>query len=186
MSAFARLAAIAAAAGLAVLAGCGTTPASQPGSAGPTAQASSTPKAPATTPSTPSPAPTTRPAPAPRACPQPGSYLTAIQVGEHGGYDLVVFQFSGGLPTYGADYARTVYQDPKGTVVPLPGQAYLRVVFRGASATCGQPLSRTYTGPSVLTPYYPELLAVSAAGDFEKYLSFGIGLAPAAPTTCTR
>ena len=29
----------------------------------------------------------------------------------------------------------------------------------------------------MLTPYYPELLAVSAAVDFEKYLSFGIGLA---------
>jgi len=178
MSAFARLATIAAAAGLAVLAGCGTTPASQPGSAASTAQASITPRAPAT----PSPAPTTGPVPAPRACPQPGSYLTAIQVGEHGGYDRVVFQFSGGLPAYGADYARTVYQDPKGTVVPLPAQAYLRVVFRGASAACGQPLSWTYTGPSVLTLYYPELLAVSAAGDFEKYLSFGIGLAP---TTCT-
>ena len=173
MSAFARLTTIAAAAGLAVLVGCGTTPASQPGSAGPTAQASSTPRAPAT----PSPAPTTRPVPAPPACLQPGSYLTAIQVGEHGGYDRVVFRFSGGLPTYGAAYARTVYEDPKGTVVPLPGQAYLRVVFRGASATCGQPLSRTYTGPAVLTPYYPELLAVSAAGDFEEYLSFGIGLA---------
>ncbi len=47
----------------------------------------------------------------------------------------------------------------------------------GASATCRQPLSRTCTGPSALTPYYPELLAVSAAGDFEKYLSFGIDLA---------
>jgi hypothetical protein len=70
-----------------------------------------------------------------------------------------------------------VYQDPNGTEVPLAGQSYLRVVFRGAARTCGQPQSRAYTGPSVLTPYYPELLTVSAAGDFEGYLSFGIGLA---------
>jgi hypothetical protein len=42
---------------------------------------------------------------------------------------------------------------------------------------CPQSMQRTWTGPSVLTPYYPQLLVVSAAGDFEGYLSFGIGLA---------
>jgi hypothetical protein len=29
----------------------------------------------------------------------------------------------------------------------------------------------------VFTPHYPQLHAVSAAGDFEGYLSFGLGLA---------
>jgi hypothetical protein len=29
----------------------------------------------------------------------------------------------------------------------------------------------------VFTPHYPQLQAVSAAGDFEGYLSFGLGLA---------
>jgi hypothetical protein len=171
MSAHARLLTAAAAAGLAMLAGCGSTPASQPGP-GPTAHASTTPSAPAATPSA-----GATPAGAPPACPQPGSYLTGIRVGQHAGYDRVVFQFSGGLPAYGAEYVRAVYADPKGTVVPLPGQAYFRVVFRGASATCAPTASRTYAGPSVLTPYGPQLLAVSAAGDFEGYLSFGIGLA---------
>jgi hypothetical protein len=51
------------------------------------------------------------------------------------------------------------------------------VVFRGASGNCPQPAHRTWTGPSVLTPHYPQLLAVKAAGDFEGYLSFGLGLA---------
>ena len=70
-----------------------------------------------------------------------------------------------------------MYSDPKGTPIPLAGQSYLRVAFHGTSAVCPQPLHQTYTGPAVLTPYYPELLTVSAAGDFEGVLSFGIGLA---------
>jgi hypothetical protein len=98
-------------------------------------------------------------------------------VGEHNGYDRVVFTFSGGHPAVTADRVPAVYADPKGTPVALAGQSSLRVVFRGASGVCPQPLHRTWTGPSVLTPYYPALLVVSAAGDFEGYLSFGIGLA---------
>ena len=117
------------------------------------------------------------PSPAPRAFAQPGSYLTAIRVGEHAGYDRVVFQFSGGLPVYDVDRVGTVYSDPKGTPVPLAGQSFLWVVFRGASAVCGPTVIKTYPGPSTLTPFYPELLVISAAGDFEGYLSFGIGLA---------
>ena len=53
----------------------------------------------------------------------------------------------------------------------------LRVVFRGASAWCQQPVRKTYTGPSVLTPFYPRLLVVCAAGDFEQVPNFGVGLA---------
>ncbi|HEY2286749.1 MAG TPA: hypothetical protein VGH88_13500, partial [Streptosporangiaceae bacterium] len=44
-----------------------------------------------------------------RACAQPGSYLTAVRTGKHGGYDRVVFQFSGGLPAVTAERVATVY-----------------------------------------------------------------------------
>ena len=33
----------------------------------------------------------------------------------------------------------------------------------------------------MLTPYYTQLLTVSAAGDFEGYLSFGLGLSAREP-----
>jgi hypothetical protein len=165
-------------AGLTGLAGCGTTQAGSPGAAKSPAPASSTP-APRTT--APSPSATDKPAVTPGgtpgACSQPGSYLTSVRVGEHDGYDRVVFQFSGGLPAITAGRVPAVYADPRGTPVPLAGQSYLHVVFRGASAVCPQRQQPTWTGPSVLTPYYPQLLMVSAAGDFEGYLSFGIGLA---------
>jgi len=165
MSILMRCTVLAAVAGLIGLVGCGTVPATSPGAAqSPTPTATSLSN-------------TGTPSPAPRACAQPGSYLTAIRVGEHAGYDRVVFQFSGGLPVYDVDRVGTVYSDPKGTPVPLAGQSFLWVVFRGASAVCGPTATKTYPGPSTLTPFYPELLVVSAAGDFEGYLSFGIGLA---------
>jgi hypothetical protein len=172
-------------AGLAALAGCGTSPASRPGAPAASTPAASTPAPGGSTPSpgtsTPATSPSTPAAsPAATTCPAPGIYLTGIRVGQHAGFDRVVFQFSGGLPAYRTEAVRTVYSDPKGDVVPLAGQASLRVVFR-ASAWCQQPVHRTYTGPSALTPFYPRLLAVSAAGDFEQVLSFGIGTAASGP-----
>jgi hypothetical protein len=99
-----------------------------------------------------------------------------VRAAQHAGFDRVVFEFSGSLPSYDVSVQATVYADPKGDVVPLAGQALLRVVFRGATATCSQPPGKTYAGPSVQTPFYPQLLVISAAGDFERVLSFGIGL----------
>ena len=185
-----RLPVLVFAAGLAVLAGCGTAPAGQ--SPSPSARPTSAVSAPAG--GTPAPAGTNAPAPGSgtpvtspgtpglsRACAAAGTYLTAVRTGQHAGFDRVVFEFSGGTPTYAASLVRTVYSDAKGDVVPLPGQALLRVVFRGATAWCPTPGSRTYAGPSVLTPYYPRLLAVGATGDFEQVLSFGVGLAAPGP-----
>jgi hypothetical protein len=97
-------------------------------------------------------------------------YLTAISLGQHSGYDRVVFTFKEGTPGYTVGYVNEVLSDPKGDVVALPGQACLRIVFHPSSGY------QTYTGPSSITPSFPMLLQVRAAGDFESYLSFGIGL----------
>jgi hypothetical protein len=48
----------------------------------------------------------------------------------------------------------------------------MRLARPGAAGTpgpgrfCPQPAHRTWTGPNVLTPRHPQLLAVKAAGDF--------------------
>ena len=181
MSAFMRYARLAAVAGLIGLVGCGSTLARSPGEAQspapPTTPHSATSPAPSTTTPKPTVAPSVQPGGPTQVCSQAGTYLTAVRTGEHSGYDRVVFQFSGTLPGYTVERVQAVYSDPRGTPVPLAGQSYLRVVFHGTSAVCPKPLHRTYTGPTVLTPYHPELLTVSAAGDFEGVLSFGIGLA---------
>jgi hypothetical protein len=62
-----------------------------------------------------------------------------------------------------------VYLDPKGTRVPLAGQAYLHVVFTGVT---GEPAKLAAAEPG-----YPQLLTVAPAGYFEGVASFGIGLA---------
>jgi hypothetical protein len=182
-----RLHVLVIAAGLAVLAGCGTTPARQPAASAPgsTTPATASPSASSGSgtpaPRTSTPAPQSG-APVPSAaCRQAGSYLTAIRTGQHAGLDRVTFEFSGGLPAYDVTAVKVVYSDAKGDVVPLAGQARLRMAFRGATAWCPQPARKTYAGPSVLTPYYPRLLVLSAAGDFEQVLSFGIGLAAPGP-----
>jgi hypothetical protein len=97
-------------------------------------------------------------------------YLTAISAGRHSGYDRMVFTFSEGIPGYTVGYVNQVRSDPKGDVVVLLGRAFLRIVFHPSSGY------QTYTGPSSITPIFPMLLQVRAAGDFESYLSFGIGL----------
>jgi hypothetical protein len=181
MPAFTRCTGLAVMAGLMLLTGCAASQPSPGAAKSPSpANSSTAPQAPPTT-APPTTAPSSpaggQPDGTSRACAQAGSYLTSVSTGQHSGYDRVVFQFSGGLPAVTASRVAAVYADPKGTQVPLAGQSYLRLVFRGASGVCPPSAQRTWTGPSVLTPYYPQLLTVSAAGDFEGYLSFGIGLA---------
>jgi len=102
------------------------------------------------------------------ALPEPAEgILTAIRVARHPAYDRVVFQFAGSVPGYTLRYVTKVTADPSGRPVPLPGRAYLQVVFHSAS---------TRKVPGTLTPLFPTLLQVRAAGDFEGYLRFGIGL----------
>jgi hypothetical protein len=157
-------------------AGCGSGPASSPGATTAPAPTASAAPAPSLTPAA---TPTAKPSAAipswpqqPRSGPGSGSegFLTAIRTGAHPGFDRVVFEFSGGVPGYHAEYVAEVRGDASGKVVPLAGQAFLHLVFHPSSAY------QTYHGQAVLRPGLPALLQVSAAGDFEGYLSFGLGL----------
>jgi hypothetical protein len=156
-------------------AGCGSTAppgaSSTPGSH-PTTPPATAPSGQASAPAPPAPA---TPAPAwstttRTAAPSHAGNLTAVSVGGHASYDRVVFTFSGGIPGYTIGYVNEVLSDAKGDTVTLPGQAFLHTVFHPASGY------RTYSGPSSITPVFPSLLQVRAAGDFESYLGFGAGL----------
>jgi hypothetical protein len=167
------LAVLAAVAGLA--AGCGST--TSPGaSPSPSTQAPkpATTAPPARTPASSSPVlaspVATWPATTRTAAPSHAGYLTAVSVGQHATYDRVVFTFSQGVPGYSIGYVNEVLSDARGDLVTLPGQAFLRIVFHPSSGY------QTYSGPGTITPIFPTLLQVRAAGDFESYLSFGVGL----------
>lgn len=102
--------------------------------------------------------------------------LVAVRAASHPGYDRVVFQFSGPLPAvHTATYVPKVIKDPSGLPLPLGGRAFVRVVFRDATAhtTSGGP---TYPGALPTTFDLPVLRSVRLAGDFENVLSFGLGL----------
>jgi hypothetical protein len=155
-------------------AGCGSTTSSSPaGTAAPSASPGPSVTPSAATPSAATPSATVPSWPTtPRSGPGSGSegFLTAIRTGQHPGYDRVVFEFRGGVPGYRAEYVTQVRADASGKLVPLAGHAFLHLVFRPSSAY------QTYHGPATLRPGLPSLLQISAAGDFEGYLSFGLGL----------
>lgn len=111
-------------------------------------------------------------------CATPGAYLTAIRTGRQASADRVVFEFAGKLPSsYTVTPVASVAADASGEPVAIAGKSFLRVTFHSASAVCADTGRKTYPGPSSVTPRYTQLLDVEAAGDFEGYLTWGIGLA---------
>ena len=98
--------------------------------------------------------------------------LTGIRVGHHAespGFDRIVFDFSGGVPSY--DLTRqvtsTFVKDASGQAVTLDGSAGIKLVFRNA------------TVQGVADDQKPNLTAVreiAQLGDFEGVLTYGVGL----------
>ncbi len=107
--------------------------------------------------------------------------LTGVRAAHHTGYDRIVFDFTGGRPTSRkAAYVAKLIADPSGKVIPIKGKAILRIAFTPAAAhnSKGQP-----TSPTSITFGLPEIKQAKKAGDFEGYVSYGIGLAKHEPYT---
>ena len=94
--------------------------------------------------------------------------ITDVRVGTHPGYDRIVFEFAGSARaqlTVTRAYPPFV-QDGSGNEVAVPGNAYLSLKLVHAS---GYP---TYTGPSLFTPKYANLVALVNTGDYEGYVTW--------------
>jgi hypothetical protein len=97
----------------------------------------------------------------------------SLTVGCHPGFDRVVIRSRNGNPSAAVRYVPRVEGDPSGLPVPLLGAARLHVELHLARAhTAG---GRSLL-PGTLTPRCPNLRQVKVAGDFEGYVSFGLGL----------
>jgi hypothetical protein len=108
--------------------------------------------------------------------------LTQVSAAHHAGYDELVFQFRGGVPTkYSARYVSQVIGDASGLPVHVVGNALLQVRFAPAAGHNEKGVV-TY-GSARRTYALPELIQVVNSGDFESVLSFGVGLAQKAPLT---
>jgi hypothetical protein len=110
----------------------------------------------------------------------PVPYLYTIGAGAHPSdtppYDQMSFRFKGGFPGYELTFVPELVGDASGLPIPLPGTgSILRVVFTVAQAHTeqGEP-SIVSAPPSVIG--FDAITRYSPAGDFEGYVTYGIGV----------
>jgi hypothetical protein len=101
--------------------------------------------------------------------------LAEIRAAHHPGFDRVVFQFEGGLPSsVRARYVDRLVADGSGARVRIAGRAVLRMRFSPAQAhdDDGRPTVRARRAFAL-----PNVMTFVRAGDFEAVTTYGIGLA---------
>ena len=101
--------------------------------------------------------------------------LVDIRAAHHPGYDRIVFEFSGGLPDITrARWVDALRLDPSDKPAKVQGNAFLTVLFRQAVAhdDGGQPT----LGPLRRAYDLPNIAHVAVIGDYEGYVTIGIGL----------
>ena len=99
------------------------------------------------------------------------SQLTAVRVAHHPGYDRITFEFAGALPGYTLVRQTTAHfvRDASGQPVTLKGTAGLKVTFQGVDLSAAVPAGQT--------PSLPVVTEVQNIGNFERVVSYGVGLA---------
>lgn len=104
--------------------------------------------------------------------------LVGIRAAHHPGFDRLVLDFAGGLPsTHRVRYVDRIIADGSGLPVRLAGRARLEVVLKPANA-------HDANGPTTLKRRafaLPNIMATVRAGDFEAVTTYGIGLARRMP-----
>ena len=108
--------------------------------------------------------------------------LTDVRAGRHEGFDRITFQFesSSGVPQYRLlpQSSAGFKQDPSGRALNLEGMTGLGIVFPGSSGVdLGvTPFRQTYTGSQDIKPGLLLVRELAQVGDFERVLSWGVGL----------
>ncbi|GIG88305.1 AMIN-like domain-containing (lipo)protein [Plantactinospora endophytica] len=117
------------------------------------------------------------PVAAPPAPPLP--YLVEIRAADHPeerpGYTRISFYFRGGFPSYELAYLARVPAEGTGEPLRLPGNAFLRIRFVQAQAHDERGRSSVTTAPPPALGF-PTLRGYAFGGDFEGYLTYGLGL----------
>ncbi len=114
---------------------------------------------------------------APPAPPLP--YLVGVYVGNHPEgspqYQRISFYFRGTFPSYRFGYVPGIVNDGSGTPVTLQGNAFLSVVFVDAQAHDNNGASTVLATPP--NPIgFTNLKSYARAGDFEGYVTYGLGI----------
>ncbi|NES14969.1 MULTISPECIES: hypothetical protein [Micromonospora] len=107
---------------------------------------------------------------------EPLPVLVRIEVGDHPaeGYSRITFVFRGPTPSYQARYVSRVESDGSGIPVSLPGNTFLTIRFDPAQAHDSTGRSTVSAPPRTIG--YPALRGWAPAGDFEGYVTVGLGV----------
>ena len=110
----------------------------------------------------------------------PLPYLYTIGVGAHSSdappYDQMSFRFKGGFPGYELRFVPERGADASGLPIPMPGtNGILRVVFNVAQAHTERGESSVVSAPPAVIGF-DAITRYAPAGDFEGYVTYGIGI----------
>lgn len=116
----------------------------------------------------------------------PEAFLTEVRFGEHAGFIRVVFEFTGaGEPIWRVEYAEPPFMtDGAGEEVPVEGEAFLSIVMT-PGARYDHDFDLTYEGDLVLDPGYDPIEQVVFVDDFERVMTWVIGLSEERAFTAT-
>lgn len=108
----------------------------------------------------------------------PTAQMVSLETGNDAGFDSVVFEFTGAVPGYRVEYVdEPLTQDGSGDPVEVKGDYAIAVVMENASAYDMEAGKPTYTGSKRVEPKNTrQVQEVVQTGDFEGYLSWGIGV----------
>jgi hypothetical protein len=115
---------------------------------------------------------------APVEVPDPFSFpeIFAVEAEHHDTFDRFVLRFSGPVPGYNIRYVPEVTVDASDQPVALQGSAFMIVTVHSiASAQVDAPPAPQ----DRQQPGFPQLRELVGAGDFEGYVSYGLGLTSA-------
>jgi hypothetical protein len=102
--------------------------------------------------------------------------ISDVRIGEHDGYDRVVFEFIEGTPELTLDRAEPPFaQDGSGFQIDVEGNSFLRLTMRGGSKQMDDGTS-SYDGPTDFDPDFPMLVDLVEGGDFERQSTWYLGL----------
>jgi hypothetical protein len=90
------------------------------------------------------------------------------------GYDRLVLDITGPLPSYKVSSVAQVTADPSGNPITLPGRQYLLITLQPAQAHDSS--GRSTVTRSVQAPGYRVLKGYALTGDFEGVFSVALGL----------
>jgi hypothetical protein len=91
-------------------------------------------------------------------------------------YNRMSFSFTTAYPSYRFEYVNQLLADGSGQPIPLAGLGVLRIVFTPAQAHTQDGTGSTIVAQPPAGLGMSRMVAYAQAGDFEGYLTYGIGM----------